>query len=699
MTLSERSPLNRPRDSEAEEYGLKQEFKFVPRIAELHTGEPRLVRALGIVALLVLLAGYSVALSRWYVPAITHPDSNGYWAQGSLIASTGSSVLVPENRAQYIGMHWLLVEKPEGQDQSAEVYAARYPPGLAVVVGPIWKYFGWRASTLVNPVLAVLTVAGVFFVVRNLTGSSIFGVAAAALLTINQGFTEHAFTDIAHMPVAFLLVWGFAFLLWWSGTGSLVLAFFAGIILGCIPSVRYPDAIIAIGVAAFMLAHVRKFPKIWTHYTAALVGALIPVLPLLIRNHMVFGKFWKTGYALTNEQTGFAWDYFWLHWNGYLQLMHGGGVGILFGLGLIGMIWMVFVSRFRAAGLLLLFSAAPFLLLYMFYYWPEGGFGRMGGGVAGMGIGGGLRFVIPMVPLFIIAGAWTLGEAMKRAPVGAKLAVPVAIIAMHLLMYGLDYNNQMERSRQNKIPLAVATEALEEVVPEGAVVIANNGLLQHLDFVRKWKLAEPSVVNSRGMFGMGMMRRGNDPDAPSPQQQAKSEARAQLYTGSTAERQQQFRDDLVNWSGDKGVYVIGTEQMVYNLVPGVPQDRIEIVKRFRIPEEPSLPQDVPMMTPGPGGPGPGGPGAGGPGGPNMQGPGGQGPGDFQRGPDDRRPMPGGPGAQPQGPNNQPGRFDSRNQPPQQQRRGGGGGFMGPGFRAGDEILIGKVNLVVERPPQ
>ncbi|HTL28125.1 MAG TPA: hypothetical protein VL282_02845, partial [Tepidisphaeraceae bacterium] len=116
------------------------------------------------VGLVVLLVAYAVLLAHNFAPAITEPDDNGYFAQGSLIAQTGHTYFTTESDAQYIGMHWLVT--PSDQ------YISRYPPGLAVLVAVIYKLEGWKASLLVNPALSVLALVAVFLVGRRLTNGA-----------------------------------------------------------------------------------------------------------------------------------------------------------------------------------------------------------------------------------------------------------------------------------------------------------------------------------------------------------------------------------------------------------------------------------------------------------------------------------------------------------------------------------------------
>ena len=78
----------------------------------------------------------------------------------------------------------------------------------------------------------------------------------------------------------------------------------------------------ALGIAAFLLYSLiaRDRPKkVWLHLLVAGLGAATPILPLLIRNQLLMGAFWRTGYPLTNEQTGFSYEYFKEHAIDYIR--------------------------------------------------------------------------------------------------------------------------------------------------------------------------------------------------------------------------------------------------------------------------------------------------------------------------------------------------------------------------------------------
>jgi hypothetical protein len=554
--------------------------------------------------LLLLLAGYSLVLRAHYAPAISHPDANGYWAQGSLIVETGKSYIVPESDAQYLGMHWLL-------EPTKNIFVGRYPPGFPLVIGLVQHYFGWQASVLVDPVLSVLTLIGVYFTVSNLTRSGGWGLLAATALAINPAFITHALSQISHMPVAFEIVWGFYFLLRWSKSGRLLWIFLAGLILGCIPSTRYADSVVALGVMVFMLLHLKKFPSIWKHYLASFVGVMIPLTPLLVRNQLVLGAFWRTGYNLTNEDRGFGWDYFQQHALGYLQMLQGGGLGMMFALGTLGLFWMLFIKRTRNFSILTLVATTPFIMTYMAYYWAMGvgGGGGPGGGGGGGNVGGAMRFLVPIVPLFVMTGVWMLSQALVTAPKIAKITIPVVLLAMQATMYGSSAMQELHQNFQTHQLLAIATKGIDEISHKDDVVIGNSALLQQIDFVRKWKVADPSLFTGRGGGpggGPGGGGRGGFPgpgggmgggpggpggpdgqdqsDQPSPQQQLKREYSAKLYTGSTEAKELKFHDDVLKWANGKDVYVVGTQTEIDEFFPTYGTEKLEIIKRIPTPK-------------------------------------------------------------------------------------------------------------------
>lgn len=552
---------------------------------------------------IVAVVVYLATMRASFVPVITHPDANGYFAQGSLIAESHSSIRRVTNNAEYVGMHWLLA--------SDGSYVCRYPPGYPLLIAAVYETLGPNASLWIDPVLGGLTLLGVGLVAARLAGRG-WAIAAMLLLAINPAFLKHGLEHIAHLPVACCLVWGIWFLLRWSGRGRLRDVFAAGLVLGSIPSIRYADAVVALGVAAFLLAHVARFRNIWQHSLVAIAGAAVPIVPLMLRNKLVFGSFFSTGYSLTHESTGFSWDNFKDHWLGYLQMLGSGGLGLPFFLGVIGVAWMFATRGTRAVAAMLTLAVVPFLAVYMAYYWSQG--------IGASTDGGGMRFLVPIVPLFVIASVWTLRQMTLDRGRAAGVTVAVSVIALQSLLSIPVAWDALRQDRDAKEASARATRGLEATAARGDVVIAPSGLLQHLDFVHHWTLVDASIVSGRGGFagpGMGPPGgnlRGAGDDGPSPQQREKQVARANAYPRDETARAKAFMSDVRELAGKRTIWLVGTRDEIDDLLPKVDDADYKIVWRETLPKRPEPSERRGGFNGGRRGNFRGGPGGGGPGG-------------------------------------------------------------------------------------
>jgi 4-amino-4-deoxy-L-arabinose transferase-like glycosyltransferase len=536
----------------------------------------RLVRL--ILVLLLALTLYAIFLWQRFSPAIVIPDANGYWAQGSLLAQTGQTGFKPEADSQYIGMQWLVT--PDG------IFYSRYPPGLAVIISVIYKIAGYRASVMVNPVMAVLTLAGLFFLLRRLA-SGWWALAGVVALALNPTFNHHAIACDSHMAVTFFLTWGLILLLRWSERGNIWEIFAAGLLLGAIPTIRYPEAIFGAGIVAFLLWHWRSRPHIWLHYFAATVGAAIPIIPLLVRNQLAFGSIWKTAYALTNEQTGFAWNYFEQHYSDYIRQLSGDGAGLLFALGIVGVTWMCGVKRWRATGVMLALLVVPVTILYMSYYWgPE-----MSGGT--------MRFLLPTFVCYVTGGVWFLSHATDKVAPAQSASIALVLLAVQAV-WGIPQSlSNTDHLLYQKQVLAKVTDALEQHMQHGDVVLARQQFLQHLDFVRQWRLADQALM--RGQIGMGRFFNFQDnSDAPSWRQVEKERQRAEKFAGMTpTERERYAANDIHQWAGNHKVYFVGIQRDL-RLTQGwfFYPDSFKIIARIPLPEPPPQPRNEGLMDAG-----------------------------------------------------------------------------------------------------
>ena len=619
----------------------------------------RPIRFVPVVCLVAVLIVHFAFLMTRFAPAIATPDANGYWAQGSLLATTGRTWFAPEADTQYVGMHWLVTD--DGR------YFSRYPPGLAVLVAVVYATLGFKASVLVDPVLATLSLAGLYLLARRLVGPW-WALAAVGVLAINPVFNEQATWCFAHIAVTFCLVWGLYLLVRWSEHGALWEIFAAGVVLGCIPTIRYPEALFALGVVVFVLWHARGRKRFWRHAVVGAVGAALPIVPLLVRNRLAFGAFYETGYSLTNEQTGFGWDYFQEHFVGYVRGLNSDGVGLFFALGVIGIVMMCAVRRWRRTGVLFALLVVPSTLLYMAYYW--GGMGPNSGGMT-------MRFLLPTFVCYVGAGTWLLAHLTRESSTALKVAAVAVVLLLQFVWGALHTNDEGRRLRYQKEVLARVTDALEEHIEHGDVVIANEQILQHLDFVRHWRLVDPMALRPIGGLARFMPGMGQDADSdtPMPMQREKLTARLEKYKGmSQVEQAQALAADVDKWAGAHKVYFVGPEDELSGLRGPFGERTFKIVARVKLPEAPAMNE----MRSGPGGmPMPPGPGFGGGGVTIPIGPGG--PRVARDGPDLRDRS---------GPDIARDRAFRR-------RLGGMGGPGGPGGQYGDELVIAEW---IGRPP-
>lgn len=587
----------------------------------------------------LVLALYAAFLALHFAPAISEPDANGYWAQGSLLFTTGRTWFEPESDSQYIGIHWLIA--PSGR------YFSRYPPGLPALIGLVYWTLGYKASVFVNPALALLSLIGFFLLLRRLLADG-WALAGVLVLATNPIFSRNALACNSHMAVTFCLIWGLYFLLRWSANGWLWEVFTAGLFLGAIPTIRYPEALFGLGVGAFLLWHWRLRPHIWLHCVVAALGAAIPLSPLLIRNQLAFGAFWRTGYALTNEQTGFAWDYFRQHFVSYVRQISGEGVGPVLVLGLIGITVLCGVRRWRPLGVLLALLTVPSLLLYTFYYWgPQGTTGATAT----------MRFLLPTFACYILAALWFLSQVLRPVSLGVRHSVVAVVLVLQIIWGGFSSFSEARTLHRQKVVLALITNALEKNTQHGDVVMAHQQILQHLDFVRHWRLADVPMAAGRPLPDL-FRGREPDPNAPSPMQAEKREIQAEKYKDLTPrERERKVAEDIRAWAGEHKVYFVGTQREIDGMRGELFGPRsFAVLARIPLPEPrtPS-PQDGAMGGPGPG------PGA-------ALGPPGGGP---------PRPFGPGPGFPPPG-------GAAPGVPP---RFGGPGGPAGMGYLSGDKEIV------------
>ena len=559
-------------------------------------------------------------LAAHRAPAIFSPDANGYVAQARWLAEEGRTGFTTTSPVQHVGMHWL--ETPGG------VFRSRYPAGLPVLQAGAWKLGGLNAALWLNPLLASATVLLTFLLARRFAPEPYALLAALAVATVPVA-NQHALDADAHTAAAFFLVAGILALDRFVFTRAPAMGLLAGVLLGAVPTVRYPEALAGVAVGAWLLWRVRPWWRLWP----TVAGAALPIGALLVHNAVVYGAFWRTGYALTGEQTGFGLRYLLGHAVPYLQALGGQGLTLFFAFGVAGLAAMAFDERRRVEGRLFAGLVVPLVLLYMAYYFGGGGPG---------GAMGNLRFLIPTFPFFAVAGGWLLARLADR--LGAPGRAAACAVAGVQLLVGLVGSQQQLGASKTALTAAACIQVLaQREIPAGSVVIVDRQLAESLDAVGRWNLVEESLVagfgpggnGPRGPGGMGAgpgrpaggVGWGDRPadvvDQPDPMQRGKNRAQLERYAGlRPEERRRRVWEDVKAWAGEKPVFWLARSRDLADEVLPPAAD-------YRVVTE----VEAPALAGFGGGPGavgpqgPGGPGRGAMAGPRpMPGPGGMGPG-------------------------------------------------------------------------
>jgi len=479
-----------------------------------------------------------------FAPAIMSADANGYVVQARLIATEGHTWFATESPAQFVGMHWL--------EASPGVFHSRYPAGLPMLMAAAWKIGGLTGALLINPLLASATVLLVFFLARPLAGHACALIAAAVVAAIPVT-NHHALDADAHIAAAFFLVASVLALRRFANAPKIAWGLAAGVCLAIVPTIRYPEAVAVLAAAAWLAWRVRPLWRAWP----VVAGAAIPLGVLLAHNRAAYGALWRTGYALTNEQTGFGLGHFLDHAAPYVLSLCAQGPVLYFAFGVAGLAALVIDRRRRPDGVLFAGIVVPLVMVYMAYYWG-------GPGAGTSAIGGNMRFFIPTFPFFATAGAWLLYRLSQHLGDSGRAAVGV-VAALQLLVTGPTSEQVLERSEGTRSSAARARALAETQVPRGSVLILDYPMDESLDAVGRWRIVEESLVAGTG--GRDGPSKGGRPPGPGggpadvednrprPRQVGKNRGQLEHYAGlSPSARAQRAWADLAGWAGGRAIY-------------------------------------------------------------------------------------------------------------------------------------------------
>ena len=242
----------------------------------------------------VVIIWFAVLLVRYHIHFVPEVDSQGYF----LIARSFSRFewpRWPEDLGRFFGAVWVQV----GDHQ----VMSKYPPGWPALLTIGYWIAGLDGALWVNTILAVIGAAAFFLLAWRLFNAPAAFICTSIWLSAPMVpiYLNYPLSHSADVTVALL---AFLFTVVWAQTGRRWAAVAAGCSAGFLPAIRPVNVLLWPALAAVVWAihehrpiRVRAFLLAWSG----------PVALLAAYNWISFGAPWRTGYALTGEQTGFNW--------------------------------------------------------------------------------------------------------------------------------------------------------------------------------------------------------------------------------------------------------------------------------------------------------------------------------------------------------------------------------------------------------
>ena len=189
-------------------------------------------------------------------------------------------------------------------DDPSRTDLAQYPPAFSALVALIYKLTGHHSVYAVQIVLWVLDLILSFVLIAGIAFTA-FGwraaIASSFLLGLSPLFAMYAAFPSADMPATWFVLGGNWTLLLASKRKSVSWAAGAGVLLGIACWLRVNPLYLCVGWAIALLAFVPatwplpSWPVKVKTGAAVLVGTIVVISPIAVRNYLVFPDFTPTG--------------------------------------------------------------------------------------------------------------------------------------------------------------------------------------------------------------------------------------------------------------------------------------------------------------------------------------------------------------------------------------------------------------------
>src|SRR5438874_5511916 len=257
-----------------------------------------LMRIAAVTALIVLSAAYAVLIAVNVSHAAGGPDESGYMNEARLLGSGHARVEIEPLRVLKIDRSFAWTFTPYGFAPSGRSMLPTYPPGYPVHMLIAASIVGWNIGPFViSPLAALLSIALMYALARELDLSKSYAIAAAAIFA---AFPTLIMQAIQVMSDTLATMWALAAIVFaLRSLRKPSLAFAAGIAFGIGVAVRPTNILLAIPLASAM-----RFR--WTSIARAIAGAIPIAIALMIFNAIVYGNPLTTGYGNVSYLLGFG---------------------------------------------------------------------------------------------------------------------------------------------------------------------------------------------------------------------------------------------------------------------------------------------------------------------------------------------------------------------------------------------------------
>lgn len=241
--------------------------------------QPKPQRRALLLALLIFLAATSVRLLHWQ--DLRPEIENGRMRFGmSELYKADAQNLLAGNLDLFI----------KGSNPPSDADIMTHPPGYSLLLALIFRFFGdsnaaWR---LFQILVDALTAVAVFLIAREVL-PTIAAFIAGGLIAVSPQLAHTSIVLLPDSPSVLPIVWAVLLIVRSSKSPNLFLTTAAGALIGISCWLR-PNALLLSPFLGLLI--LPLFPrKRWMHAAALVVGALVIIAPITVRNVVVFHTF------------------------------------------------------------------------------------------------------------------------------------------------------------------------------------------------------------------------------------------------------------------------------------------------------------------------------------------------------------------------------------------------------------------------